>query len=86
MTSGVPELHSIPVKSPWHMVGIDFIGPLSPEADDGSCYILTLSDYFTKWVDAIPTTDKSASSVAAALFKVNSHVNNYTIKTTGKNT
>ena len=70
-TSGVPELHPIPVKSPWHMIGIDFIGPLSPEADDGSRYILTLSDYFTKWVEAVPTTDKTASGVAASLFKVN---------------
>ena len=35
------------------MIGIDFIGPLSPEADDGSRYILTLNDYFTKWVEAV---------------------------------
>ena len=71
LTSGVPELHPIPVKSPWRMIGIDFIGPLSREADDGSCYILTLSDYFTKWVEAVPTADKTASGVAASLFKVN---------------
>ena len=71
LTSGVPELHPIPVKSPWHMIGIDFIGPLSPQADDGSHYILTVSDYFTKWVEAVPTADKTASGVAASLFKVN---------------
>ena len=53
------------------MIGIDFIGPLSPEADDGSRYILTRSDYFTKWVEAVPTADKTASGVAASLFKVN---------------
>ena len=70
MTTGAPELHPIPVKSPWHQIGIDFIGPLSPESDDGSCYILTVSDYFTKWVEAVPTTDKSASTVATVLFKV----------------
>ena len=70
LTTGTPELHPIPVKAPWHQIGIDFIGPLSPEADDGSRYILTVSDYFTKWVEAIPTIDKSASSVATALFKV----------------
>ena len=71
LTSGVPELHPIPVKSPWHMIGIDFIGPISPEADDGSHYILTLSDYFTKWVEVVPTADKTASGVAASLYKVN---------------
>ena len=38
LTTRVPELHPIPVKAPWYMVGIDFIGPLSPVAKDGSCY------------------------------------------------
>lgn len=70
MTTGAPELHPIPVKSPWYHVGIDFIGPISPTSDDGNRYILTLSDYCTKWVEAIPTPDKSASSVATALFKI----------------
>ena len=46
------------------------MGPLTPPAEDGSRYILTLSDYFTKWVEAVPTPDKSANGVAAALFKV----------------
>ncbi len=31
----------------------------------------TLSDYFTKFVDAIALLDKEAPSVASALFKVN---------------
>ena len=45
MTTGKPELHPIPVKAPWHQIGIDFVGPLSPESDDGSRYIFTASDY-----------------------------------------
>lgn len=71
LTTGTPGLHPIPAKSPWHQIGIDFIGPLSPKADDGNQYILTVSDYFSKWVEAIPTPDKSASTVADVLFKVN---------------
>lgn len=67
LTTGKPALNSIPVKAPWSMVGINFIGPISPTADDGSHYILTLSDYCTKWVEAIPTADKS---VASALHQV----------------
>lgn len=70
LTTDIPELHPIPVKSPWHQIGIDFIGPLTPTADDGNKFLLTVSDYFTKWVEAIPTKDKMASTVSNALFKV----------------
>eukprot|EP00731_Ephydatia_muelleri_P018182 Em0011g222a len=70
LTTGVPELHPIPVKAPWYMVGIDFIGTLSPVAKDGSRYILTISDYFTKWVEVVPTVNKMASTVASSLFKI----------------
>ena len=47
MTTGAPELHPVSVKEPWYMVMIDFVIPLSPQANDGSRYILTLNDYFT---------------------------------------
>uniref|UniRef100_A0A1X7U287 Integrase catalytic domain-containing protein n=1 Tax=Amphimedon queenslandica TaxID=400682 RepID=A0A1X7U287_AMPQE len=35
----------------------------------GNQYILTVSDYCTKWVEAIPTPTKQASKVSNALFK-----------------
>ena len=70
LTTGTPQLNPIPVKSPWYMLGIDFVGPISPIASDGSQYILSVTDYFTKFVEAVPTTDKSASTVAESLFKV----------------
>ena len=41
------ELHSVPVKSPWHHIGMDFMGPISPVSTSGNRYIFTLSDYFT---------------------------------------
>ena len=41
-----PELHPIPVVAPWHHIGIDFIGPISPQSTKGNCYILTISDFF----------------------------------------
>ena len=65
-----PELHPIPVVSPWHHIGIDFIGPLVCSSR-GCCYILTISDYFSKFVQAIPMETKHASGVASALLKAN---------------
>ena len=62
----LPELYPIPVKAPWY----DYIGPLSPPPKDGSRFILTVRDFFTKWVEAIPTHDKMACTIANALFKV----------------
>lgn len=54
------------------MIGIDFVGLISPTAFDGSQFILTISDYFNKWVEALLTPDNSVSSVATTLFKVSS--------------
>ncbi len=70
LTTGVPHLQPVPVVSPWYHLGIDFIGPLSPPGEDGSRYILTISNYFTKLVEAVPIPDKCASRVATVLFKV----------------
>ena len=39
--------YCVPVVSPWHHIGIDFIGPISPPSTQGLQYILTVADYFT---------------------------------------
>ena len=65
LTTDVPQLHPIPVVSPWQCIEIDFIGPLSPIATDGSKFILTISDYFSKYVEVVPTPDKCSSHVAS---------------------
>ena len=57
------------MKSPWYHLSIDFVGPL-PESANGNQYSLTLSDYCTKWVDAVALPSKCAFGVADALFKV----------------
>ena len=67
---GRPELHPVPVHSPWFHVGIDFVGPISPTTKSGNSYIFTLSDYFTKRVEAVPLPTKEAHGVATALLKV----------------
>ena len=61
LTTGKPAFNPIPVKALLSTVGIDFVGHISPTADDGSCYIL---------VEAIPTADKSTVTVSGALYQV----------------
>ncbi len=62
-----PELHPIPVTDVWKQIGIDLIGPL-PETPRGHKYIITATDYFTKWPEAAPLLDKTAVGVANFLF------------------
>ena len=61
-----PELHPVPVKSPWYHVGIDFIGPIQISKQNNQL-ILTLSDYCTKYVDAIALSTKCVSVTAGAV-------------------
>ena len=56
-------LHPVPVKDEaWWQFGMDLVGPL-PETPRGHKYIMTLTDYYTKWAEALALKDKSASSV-----------------------
>ena len=61
-----PELRPIKVKEPMYMVGMDLIGPLK-ETPSGHKYVLTLTDYFTKFVDLFPLKDKTAAGVCRGI-------------------
>ncbi len=50
-------------KGPWELLQLDFIGPL-PSAKGGYRYCLVTIDKFSKWVEAIPTRNNSANTVA----------------------
>ncbi len=52
-----------PPKGPWELLQLDFIGPL-PSAKGGYRYCLVIIDKFSKWVEAIPTRNNSANTVA----------------------
>jgi hypothetical protein len=54
------------VSKCWWLLGMDLIGPLR-RTERGNEYILTVVDYFSKWVEAIPIQDKRALTVAKAL-------------------
>ncbi len=64
------SLHPIQVTSKlWCQVGMDLIGPL-PETLRGNKYIVTLTDYFSKWAEAAPLPNKSANGVAIFIHSV----------------
>ena len=65
-----PALHPVPVKAPWFHLGMDFVGPISPPSRNGNRYILTISDYFTKFAYAVALPTKEASPVVVALQEV----------------
>ncbi|XP_065893114.1 uncharacterized protein [Dysidea avara] len=70
MDTGVPELNPIPVVATWYHIGIDFVGPLKHKSTQGNCYILTVADYFSKFVQAFACSNKESSTVFSALFKL----------------
>ena len=43
-----------------------------PETPRGNKYIVTLTDYFSKWAEAAPLPDKSAIGVAKFIYSVSS--------------
>ena len=48
---------------------MELIGPLK-ETPRGSKYIITVTDYFSKWAEVELLMDKSATSVADVLYSV----------------
>jgi hypothetical protein len=52
---------------------MDLVGPL-PTTPKGHKYIMTVTDYYTKWAEAHPIADKTAASVASVLYSVSCKV------------
>ncbi|XP_059066425.1 uncharacterized protein LOC131857734 [Cryptomeria japonica] len=68
---GKPQLAALPLRpmvvdEPFKQWGIDFVGPIDPHSSAGHMYILTTIDYFTKWVEVVPT--KKANSEVVCNF------------------
>eukprot|EP01018_Ginkgo_biloba_P005937 Gb_41744 [translate_table: standard] len=52
------RLHKPCSQSQWPFStwGLDLIGKINPSSSDGHKHIITATEYFTKWVEAIPLT------------------------------
>jgi hypothetical protein len=52
-------LQLVVVEAPFQQWGLDFIGQFKDNSSNGYTWIITTTDYFTKWVEAIPTKSKT---------------------------
>ena len=61
-------LTSIPVGRPWEMIAVDVLQvPMSYQHNK---YLLVVQDYFTKWAEAIPMPDQTATRITRELIKI----------------
>ncbi|XP_059078205.1 uncharacterized protein LOC131043644 [Cryptomeria japonica] len=57
------SLKPVVIEEPFQLWGLDFVGPVNPSSSVGHMYILTAIDYFTKWVEAIPTKQATSAII-----------------------
>ena len=67
-TPKAPVFRFPDVERPWARVHMDLIGSLTPS--NGYHYILVYVDSFSKFCQATPLTDKSATTVAKAVYSI----------------
>jgi hypothetical protein len=70
--SGKQQLKSLPLKpimasGPFQQWGLDFIGEIHPASSGQHRWILTATDYFTKWIESIPTRNATHKVVIGFL-------------------
>jgi hypothetical protein len=59
-------LKPLVVTKPLEMVSMDVVGPL-PVSDQGSKYIITMMDLFSRWPAAYPVADTTAETVVKCI-------------------
>ena len=50
-------LHPIQVDQSFAQWGLDFIGPINPPSSSGHKWILSATDYFTRWTEVVALKD-----------------------------
>ena len=62
-----PPLKPLQVGDPFSRVGVDILE--MPRTEGGNCYIITFTDYLTKWPEAFPTDNQTSQTIARLLFE-----------------
>ncbi|ONK57062.1 uncharacterized protein A4U43_C10F16220 [Asparagus officinalis] len=57
------DLHPTRASWPFEAWGMDIVGPISPPSAKGHRFILAITDYFSKWAEAIPLREVKTSNV-----------------------
>src|SRR5436190_6444581 len=65
---GKGYLNPIKVGKPFERIGIDFVGPLD-RTEKGNRYILVVTDYLTKWLEAKAMKEATAENVIRFIYK-----------------
>jgi transposase InsO family protein len=60
-------LHPIEATRPLAIIGLDIVGPINPQAEDGARFILTAIDYHTRWPIALATKDATTGTLVSFL-------------------
>ena len=61
-------LVNVPIGKPWEMIAVDILEV--PVSYHNNRYLLVIQDYFTKWAEAVPLPDQTASRITDELVKV----------------
>eukprot|EP00253_Pinus_taeda_P013897 PITA_13897 len=56
-------LQPVNIEQPFEQWGLDIVGEIPPNSSKQHKYILTATDYFTKWVEAIPLKTTNSESI-----------------------
>ena len=65
---GTGYLNPIKIRKSFERIGIDFVGPLE-RTKDGNWYILIVTDYLTKWPEAIAMKEVTAENKIEFIYK-----------------
>ena len=60
-------LQPINVEAPFQQWGLEFIGEIHPASSSQHRWILTATEYFTKWIEAIPSWNATDSVIISFL-------------------
>ena len=57
------------MNGPFQQWGLDFIGEINPSSSGQHKWILVATDYFTKWIEVVPTKNATHQVILIFLYE-----------------